>query len=74
MFLAICLKPIVLADSLSQEALPGVSIEGQLYKLGIDGIIRRCVLTHERQGILWECHSGVAGGHYGGKAITQKVL
>jgi hypothetical protein len=31
-------------------------------------------LDHERQDILWEFHSGVAGGHVGGKAMAQKVL
>jgi hypothetical protein len=46
----------------------------QLYNLGLDSILRRCVLDHERQDILWECHSGVAGGHVGGKDIAQKVL
>jgi hypothetical protein len=46
----------------------------QLYKLGLENILRRCVLNHERQDILWECHSGVAGGHVGGKATAQKVL
>ena len=45
-------------------------IAGQLYKLGLDGILRRCVLDHERQDILWECHNGVAGGHVGGKATV----
>jgi hypothetical protein len=49
-------------------------ISGQLYKLGLDNILRRCVLNHERQDILWECHSGVVGGHVGGKATAQKVL
>jgi hypothetical protein len=49
-------------------------IAGKLYTLGLDSIPRRCVLDHERQYILWECHSGVAGDHVGGKAITQKVL
>jgi len=49
-------------------------IVGKLYKLGLDSILRRCVLDHERQDILWECHSGVARGHVGGKATTQKVL
>lgn len=49
-------------------------IAGQLYKSGLDNILRRCVLDHERPEILWECHSGVAGGHVGGKATAQKVL
>jgi hypothetical protein len=42
--------------------------------MGLDNILRRCVLNHERKDILWECHSGVVGGHVGGKATTQKVL
>jgi hypothetical protein len=49
-------------------------IVGKLYKLGLDSILGRCVLDHERQDILWECHNGVAGGHVGGKATVQKVL
>jgi len=49
-------------------------IIGQLYKLGLDNVLRRCVLDYERPEILWECHSGVARGHVGGKDIAQKVL
>jgi hypothetical protein len=49
-------------------------IAGQLYKFGLDSILRRCVLNHERQDIMWECHNGVVGGHVGGKAIAQKIL
>jgi len=46
----------------------------QLYKLGIDNILRQCVLDHERQDILWEFHNGLAGGHVGGKAMKKKFL
>jgi hypothetical protein len=49
-------------------------IVGQLYKLGLDNILRRCVLNHERQDIPWEFHNGVVGGHVGGKATAYKVL
>jgi hypothetical protein len=43
--------------------------------LGLNNILRRCVLNHEREDILWECHNGVVGGgHVGGKATTKKVL
>jgi hypothetical protein len=49
-------------------------IAGQLYKLGLDSILRRCVLDHERQDILWEFHNGFAGGHVGGKATAHKFL
>jgi hypothetical protein len=49
-------------------------IMGQLYKMGLDSILRRCVLDHERKDILRECHSGFAGRHVGGKSTTQKFL
>jgi hypothetical protein len=45
-----------------------------MYKLGVDGIIRQCMMDHERVGILWKSYSGVVGGNYKGKAIAQKVL
>jgi hypothetical protein len=49
-------------------------IAGHLYKLGADNILRRCVMEHESPIILAEAHEGIAGGHYTGKAIAQKVL
>jgi hypothetical protein len=49
-------------------------IAGNLYKLGTDGILRRCVLEHERHMILSEAHEGVVGGHYAGKVTTQNIL
>jgi hypothetical protein len=49
-------------------------IAGNIYKLGIDGILRRCVLEHEIPMILVEVHDGIAGGHYVGKETTQKIL
>ena len=48
-------------------------IAGQLYKLGIDSILRCCVMDHKRLSILWECYSGVAIGHVGGKATALKI-
>jgi hypothetical protein len=49
-------------------------IAGQIYKLGLDNILRRCVLNHERKYILWECHNEIVGGHVGGKATAHKIL
>ena len=49
-------------------------IIGHLYKLGVDKILRRCVLEHERHIILVEYHEGIVGGNYAGKATAQKVL
>ena len=45
-------------------------IAEQLYKMGPDEILRRCVLEHEKPLILAEEHSGAAGGHYAGKATA----
>jgi hypothetical protein len=42
--------------------------------MGIDSILRRYVLAHERPRILAEAHKGIAGGNYAGKATVQKVL
>ena len=39
-----------------------------------DEVLWRYVLDHERHAILAEAHDRVAGGHYAGKAMTQKIL
>jgi hypothetical protein len=49
-------------------------IAGHLYKMGVDSILRRYVLEHERPRILVEAHDGITGGNYAGNAIAQKVL
>jgi hypothetical protein len=49
-------------------------IAGNLYKMGADGILRRCVLEHERRVILEEAHDGIVGGHYAGRATAQNIL
>ena len=46
----------------------------QLYNMGLDQVLRRCVLDHERPYILWECHNRVVGGHVGGNSTTRKIL
>jgi 6-phosphogluconolactonase (cycloisomerase 2 family) len=38
-----------------------------VYKLGVDGLLRQCMLEHERPVILLESHEGIAGGHYASK-------
>ena len=42
-------------------------IRGQLYKMGVDEVLRRYVPEFERPSILAEAHGGIAGGHYAGK-------
>jgi hypothetical protein len=49
-------------------------IVGQLYKMGSDEILRRCVMEAKRPLILVEAHEGIARGHYAGKEIAWKVL
>ena len=49
-------------------------IAGELYKLGLDEILQRYVLEHERQQILAEAHAGIVGGHYAGNPTAQKIL
>jgi hypothetical protein len=45
-----------------------------LYKEGVDGIMRRCVLEYEQQEILRKCHDSAYVGHHAGDRTTQKVL
>ena len=44
-------------------------IAGQLYKLGPDEVLRRCVMLHVK-----EAHLVTAGGHFTGKPTAQKIL
>ncbi|XP_019416042.1 PREDICTED: uncharacterized protein LOC109327378 [Lupinus angustifolius] len=50
-----------------------------LFKIGSDGVLRRCVSTEEAKGILWHCHSSpygghFNGGHFNGERTAAKVL
>jgi hypothetical protein len=49
-------------------------IAGHLYKLGVDGILRICVMENEHSMVLTKEHEGMVGGNYGGNPTTQKVL
>lgn len=43
--------------------------------MGLDNNLHKCVFNHvEMNDITLECHSGVAGGHVGGKETSCKVL
>jgi hypothetical protein len=46
----------------------------QLYKMGPDEILKRCIMEEERPMILTKAHEGIAGGHYAVKETEQKVL
>jgi hypothetical protein len=45
-------------------------IDGQLYNMGPNEILRRCVMEAERPLILAEAHEGIVRGHYAGKETT----
>ncbi|MCO5556985.1 hypothetical protein L7F22_010540 [Adiantum nelumboides] len=47
---------------------------GALYKLGKDGVLRRCVQEEERIELLEEAHEGDAGGHIGKMKEGDLVL
>jgi hypothetical protein len=38
--------------------------------MGVDSILQRYVIEHERPRVLVESHEGIAGGHYAGKNTT----
>jgi hypothetical protein len=49
-------------------------IAGKLYRRGVDGILRRCVLYEEVPDILEACHDSTCGIHFSGWLTGQKIL
>eukprot|EP00253_Pinus_taeda_P034478 PITA_34478 len=49
-------------------------IGGNLFKLGPDQILRRCVREEEVFDILLNCHDGPCGGHFAAKRTAFKIL
>ena len=43
---------------LAMKVAPYSLINGFLYKLGLDEVLRRCILEHERENIMHESHYG----------------
>ena len=58
---------------LSMKAAPYSIINGFLYKMGLDNILRRCVLEHERNNIMYEAHYGLVGGNFQANTTTKKI-
>ncbi|GJV35849.1 reverse transcriptase domain-containing protein [Tanacetum coccineum] len=48
--------------------------EPYLFRMCSDGMIRRCVYGPETRTILYQCHHGPTGGHYGPNITAKKVL
>ena len=57
---------------LAKKAAPYRLINGFLYKMGLDDILRRCVLEHERNNIMHEAHYGPARGHFQANTTAKK--
>ena len=49
-------------------------IGGQLYKKGIDQVLRRCIPDHEQMNVMREAHQGIAGGHLAAHTTKMKIL
>ena len=47
---------------------------GSLYRLGKDGILKRCVPLSERVKLLEGAHEREAGGHMVGEVTARKLL
>ena len=45
-----------------------------LYKVCVDGMIRRCVPEEEYGAILHHCHDRELGGHFGATRTATKIL
>jgi len=57
-----------------RKSAPFTWIGGNLFKLGLDQILRICVMEEEVFDILLTCHDGPCGGHFSAKRTTFKVL
>ena len=49
-------------------------IADQLYRIGGDGLLCRCVPPHETEVVLAEAHQGIGGGHFAGDVTARKIL
>ena len=60
--------------NLIEQCAPFTMLGSVLYRLGKDGILRRCIFESEVDNILEGCHSDVCGGHFAGDSTARKVL
>ena len=58
---------------LSMKVAPYSLINGFLYKMGLDEVLHRCVLEHERENIMYEAHRGPVGGHFQSDTTAKKI-
>ena len=58
---------------LAMKVAPYSLINRFLYKMGLDEVLRRCVLEHERDRKMHEVHYGPTGGHFQLDMTTKKI-
>ena len=58
---------------LAMKAAPYTLINGFLYKMGLDEVLHRCVLEHERETIIHEAHYGPNGGYFQSDTTAKKI-
>ena len=58
---------------LAMKAAPYSIINGFLHKMGLDDILRRCILEHERDNIMYEAHYGMVGEHFQADTTAKKI-
>ena len=58
---------------LAMKDAPYSLINGFLYKIGLDEVLHRCVLEHERESIMHEAHYGRAGGNFHSDTTAKKI-
>lgn len=56
------------------KSLKFTMIGNELYHLGRDGVLRRCVTAANRTAVIEEAHTGDSGGHFSREITTRKVL
>jgi len=61
-------------SNIVRKSTPFTWIGGNMFKLGPDQILRRCVREEEVFDILLTCHDGPCGGRFVAKRVTFKVL
>ena len=66
-------------DSRRKRALRLISapyqlIDNILFKKNFEGVLLRCLERNEADSVLPQLHAGPAGGHFGGKNTTHKIL
>jgi hypothetical protein len=56
------------------RARPYTLYDGQMYKLGPNGLLRQCLFPKEVSRILEDFHERPIGGHFGMNTIVIKIL